>query len=877
MKPRFALELTNEAVSLLERGPDGWVRLGEAAFDAEDFDARLAMLREIAQKRAPEGFTSKLILPNSQILYFECQVTGPDQATRRAEIRAALDGRTPYPLSELVFDFSRSGNRARVAVVAGVTLDEAEAFADANGFNPVAFVAAPEPDRFAGEPFFGPTSVVSNYLADGIRLDRDQDPVRVVADLPSDASPPEIDPEALPAEAPEAGTPAERVSEEATTVETGASETDPRADIKAETADGAATDPVEDEAPFIAVMEDEEHETAAPPPETVPPVEPATVDEPLLAEMSPIANIVPAPDPSDDGADPALAEDDAETEDDEDTVGQPATMIPTFHSQRDHGEAGGKPQGEAGSRLATIVPRLGGAASLPEAESSTARVARLVVEKRGGSTADLGLTATRPSGLRAGLPTWALPAGLAAAVAVTALGAWALFLREPVVVETAAAPETVTATGSESSTFPAVTTGADPTPAPVPRAVPDLPTPTISDAAPAPTASGAADTSGSADLGADTSVARAKADPAGADALPASDPALPPQPAPPPFGTLLRYAADGSIIATPDGVTTPGGFTLFAGRPPRLPTARPESVIAAAQPQPTPDAETPTESSADPAEAPETVAPPDPRVVGKAPRGRPATLVVPAPPVETTPPAAPENAPDASPAPGDQTTLPPLSPPVDPRHAARRPSARPDKIVAAAEAKRNADEAIAEAAASAARAEAEAAERALESASPLAVTSSRKPAQRSAAAVSAAAAARLAAATPAPASVDSGAVEAALAEAQASAEPEPASAPATEDIDEPELTEGIATLPTTRTVAKKSTFANAIDLGDINLIGVYGSSAARRALVRLPSGRYVKVKVGDRLDGGQVAAIGDTELRYVKKGKTLVLRIMDKG
>ncbi len=91
-------------------------------------------------------------------------------------------------------------------------------------------------------------------------------------------------------------------------------------------------------------------------------------------------------------------------------------------------------------------------------------------------------------------------------------------------------------------------------------------------------------------------------------------------------------------------------------------------------------------------------------------------------------------------------------------------------------------------------------------------------------------------------------------------------------MDEPEPEEGIATLPTTRTVAKKSTYANAIDLGDVNLIGVYGSSSNRRALVRMPNGRFVKVQVGDRLDGGKVAAISDGELRYVKKGKNIVLR-----
>lgn len=877
MKPRFALDLTNEAVSLLERGADGWVRLGEAAFDAEDFDARLAALKDLARARAPEGFTSKLILPNSQILYFDCQITGPDQATRRAEIRAALDGRTPYPLSELVFDFSRSGNRARVAVVAGVTLDEAEAFADANGFNPVAFVAAPEPDRFAGEPFFGPTSVVSNYLADGVRLDRDQDPVRVVADLSAAVAPHGDGPGELSAAAPETGAEVGGV----VAIDLPPPAADPAPDMLADPADTDASDLPLEEAPFIAVTEEEEVFDQPPEPEAA--SEPVPVDEAPEAGTPPAEEIAAGPAPSDDVPPDDVPPDDAPSDDvdsaaagevtagaegDEEAIEEPA--VPAFHSQRDPGEAPGEPRAEAGSRLATIVPRLGGASALAETEASTARVARLVVEKRGIAAPDAGLTASRPVPPRIGPPAWALPAGIAAVVAATALGAWALFLRDPA-VEIASAPETVAAAGTAQPSAQVVTTSPDPAPAPAPRAVPDLPKPAVSVATPAPTTSAAADTSGAADLGADSPVARAKADPAGAEMALAGDPALPPQPVPPPFGTLLRYDASGSIIATPDGVMTPGGFTLIAGRPPRLPAARPQSITTAAQPLPTPAAEATSE------EAP--TAPPDPRVVGKQPRPRPASLAVPTPPADPVPETVPGDGttPGTSPAPDDQTALPPPAPPVDPRHAARKPAARPDAILATAEARRSADEAIAEAAASAALAEAQATETALAAASQLAVASSRKPAPRSAVAVSAAAAARLAAATPAPAPVDSGAVEAALAEAQASAEPEPASAPAPADIDEPEPTEGIATLPTTRTVAKKSTFANAIDLGDINLIGVYGSSAARRALVRLPSGRYVKVKVGDRLDGGQVAAIGDNELRYVKKGKTLVLRIMDKG
>ena len=78
-------------------------------------------------------------------------------------------------------------------------------------------------------------------------------------------------------------------------------------------------------------------------------------------------------------------------------------------------------------------------------------------------------------------------------------------------------------------------------------------------------------------------------------------------------------------------------------------------------------------------------------------------------------------------------------------------------------------------------------------------------------------------------------------------------------------------IPSKTSVAKQATVKNAINLRKINLIGVYGNPSNRRALVRLSNGRYEKVEVGDRIDGGRVSAIGDNELRYVKRGRNVVL------
>jgi hypothetical protein len=82
-------------------------------------------------------------------------------------------------------------------------------------------------------------------------------------------------------------------------------------------------------------------------------------------------------------------------------------------------------------------------------------------------------------------------------------------------------------------------------------------------------------------------------------------------------------------------------------------------------------------------------------------------------------------------------------------------------------------------------------------------------------------------------------------------------------------------IPSSASVAREATVKNAISLRRVNLIGVYGRPTDRRALVRLANGRYQKVQVGDRIDGGQVSAIGDSELRYQKSGRNVVLKMPD--
>ena len=80
-------------------------------------------------------------------------------------------------------------------------------------------------------------------------------------------------------------------------------------------------------------------------------------------------------------------------------------------------------------------------------------------------------------------------------------------------------------------------------------------------------------------------------------------------------------------------------------------------------------------------------------------------------------------------------------------------------------------------------------------------------------------------------------------------------------------------IPSSASVARQATQNDVLNLRRLNLIGVYGTSSNRRALVRLASGRYVKVKVGDKIDGGRIVAIGQDQLRYQKGSRSTTLRM----
>lgn len=941
MKPGFALSLSDERIDLLARTPGGWANLGTADPASDDLDAQMAALRARAAASASDGFQTKVILPPSQILYAEVSAPGPDQASRRAQIEAALDGRTPYRVDELVFDWSGDGPVVQVAVVARLTLDEAEGFAEDFDFAPVAFVTVPEPGQFAGEPFFGPTKRQAAHLPAGAQFERDTDPVRLdQPPLPAADAAEMVEEEAgvtatEPAPDPEA---------EPEPVAEGVAEVEPGADAEAEHPESEHAESEHPEAGDEA--ETSRAQDMAPPAH----VEAGTeTDEAPFADVSDEGDIFADYDGEWRSVRPIVDDTDAPAEDS--PAG--AAPVPGFASHRPAALAAAATGATGPSRLEAITSRIqmtqtrGPAPKAPPAPARAATPPRAQPLLRSPSLPPLdpGAAEAGDTLIRA-LDRVRAPVGVAeqrqrhqrnrrmlgtatTAAAVLFAGVvglwWWYFETRPALPE----PQTVATAPEAAAPAPAPEPATEPAPGPAPEQVVEAapatdeaaadaeaaanstaPTPaeTVAEVEPAatpeaarpaapktapqtapgtvqraPVAAGQDEPAPSlpalapaiaANPGPDAEVGRpgaasesavALAPPAAlsASGTESSDRPAPAQPVPTAFGALQRFDADGNIIATAEGVRTPQGFLLIAGRPDNAPPARPAEIQAlaaalAAAAAPTeapagaPDT-TVTPAPAEPEPAAEAVPQPlDPATAAKRPVTRPAAIQPPAPE-----PVTPE---PTTTAPDDQASAAPLPPP-DPVTAARRPLARPAAIAAAAPS----TAALSTAALSTAAPEStpEAAPAPVVTASRYAVATSPSP-------------------TPRP-NLLNRAVEQALAAALAEAAPEaPAEAPAEvaaahEELDEPEPESAAPDIPTTANVAKNATIANAIDLGEMSLIGIVGSASRQRALVRTSKGRILTVTVGDKLDGGKVSGIGDGQLTYVKNGKTHVLKMTNKG
>jgi len=155
----FALFLSPEGIALAHRQTAGhWALIAEAPLDGDDLDAAMAGLKAAATARGGEKAPVLLVLPDDQVLYTSFTAPADNPALVEERITEGLEGMTPYPVTELSFDWRAiEDDRVKVAVVAKETLGEATEFAATHGFEAAGFAAMPPAERFPAMPLFGET------------------------------------------------------------------------------------------------------------------------------------------------------------------------------------------------------------------------------------------------------------------------------------------------------------------------------------------------------------------------------------------------------------------------------------------------------------------------------------------------------------------------------------------------------------------------------------------------------------------------------------------------------------------------------------------------------------------------------------------------
>ncbi len=855
----------------------------------------LHMLRKLAAKAKIKRVRSKLIIPDGQIKYLTIDTGDIDEDARREAAQQALEGATPYPVDKLAFDISAEGAKTHIAAVARETLAEAEAFAVEHKFNPVSFVAAPEDAGFLGEPFFGQTEHAAKILKgdatvvpDGIRVvvvshpdqtaEANNAPENAKADIadspapaedegptPSDAAPeaddapqepasesaatfaePRKDADAPKAQTDESGDAAK--SGDADTLDTpdgsdapkagrdttpvAASTDTPHADSAD---DGAGADADTAKTPALMGFASRRRGNGA---DAAPPAalggvtrDPPDSRPARRLTISDSPNEAAAPPPP-----PALSPQQAAAQ-----SLRAAPPIADVPAQRlDAEEPPARKTGFLSRRKPKRVPpappsasdraaRTATAAANAEAQRMTVFGARSDVQV-GGKPRFLGLILTAILLVfLAGVAAWAsvfLDEGLAKffpkrerTLASTLPADAERSLAEDVGATVELEP---TEQSDDSLIVASLNEGLSDGLTPEEAAVLDA----LRNPQPDPTE-------------------QPELDQAALEARYAVTGIWPKAPDIPPEPTGLIQLEDlyvtgidpvspaldaialpdaGSFVtdvALPDVASPPAAGTRFAfdadGRV--VPTVEgaltPEGfTVFLGRPPVLPPAD-PRSTAETPEAEPETLTPDTRQLAGQRPRARPSDLV-----------EQNERATFGGLSRSELAELRPRLRPAAPQEIA---TAVPETDTAAV------DEAVAEANAAAS-----------EPISPLATAQSYRPQTR-------------------PRNFARTVARATSTASAASAAPQRVAAVAPRTV--------TPAIPSTASVAREATVRNAINLSRVNLIGVYGTPSNRRALVRLRNGRYQKVAVGDRFDGGRVSAIGDSELRYQKGNRNLILKM----
>ncbi|MBR9651186.1 hypothetical protein [Thalassovita aquimarina] len=859
----------------MHRVPTGWHLVGSVRFDDDDLTGALDDLREAAFRLEPDGLTSKLVLPDEQIKYLDIPVGGAGPNSYEAMANRAMEGASPYDLSELAIDWVEKDGQLQIAAVARETLAEAEAFAHEHQFNPVSFVARTSDGVFFGEPFFGGTHAATELF--GGPVTPDKEPIKIIGSArPSE---PETAPEPTRAEQPETAAdpaPKPKTPKQAPLIEEIGV---PSFDIinGPEQAPEASPEPATD-----ATSEPEDYEEAARlaeqelgPDRPLTPEEEemlkafeaeaadATADLPAAPSSEPPAaetpaSIKPAPEAEnpDGTTTPPLSFSTVRAKRDE----APDSAPPLSGAQRGLAEA--KDPDNQGPDVSKPIPVaetqaddpsaaiLDMAASLrptePQEPARSSRKSFFNRGKRSGATSDRGnKTATRKEPLPDSLPATApvsVPEPETEAERLTVFGA-----REG------------DAVGGKPRYLGLVLTALLLVFLVVMAAWASFSTDGLAslfrrDAGDSVAAALSPEMATEEELAEAGTPATATTEPPLDEAIALPAPELEPEPdlpdalqdTPDPAAlptlqsTEERYATTGIWQAAPDQPDVPGTSALDD-----LYVASIDHPVLAFDAVALPDPKL-MSGDASPAMPSDPVAAGtrfdfDQRGLVKAsPEGSltPEGIVI----YSGKPPATPPKWPERQEGRSEVNEL------ENTRLAALRPRTRPEDLIEQTERNNLGGRTRVELAALRPRLRPESAQEQAADDKPTAnaVVASLLPKNR-------------------PTN---------FSDIVARTEKQSEVQLATGSIFKPEAVQ--PALPTKASVARQATVKNQINLRKINLIGVYGQPSNRRALVRLSSGRYKKVKVGDRINGGKVAAIGESELRYVKSGRSITLK-MPKG
>ncbi len=871
MKPVFALSLSFEGITLLVRAAGGWRRIGSVPPEDADFLDKIARIKAdaIALDRGP--LRCKVVIPDDQIRYMTIETGAQSYYDRRAAARLALDGATPYAVEDLAYDICEDGPRTHVAAVARETLAEAEGFCLDHGLEPLCFVASPGDAGFLGEPFFATARHAETVLDKGEEVETDG--IAVVDLGPLEAAPPPASEPAPPPEPePEPEITPNFVSRR-----------------KPDTAsDGAAPQEAREKprlsasAPAQSLVQSLKATKAGKPKVDAP--RPDAAEKVKFPEK--LGGAPPPPPRRKPGEKPALEALAARkpVEDNPDTAPAPEAKAPIIDRDalaREMARKGAELTAKAAKAIAARPKDAAASQAAPsprkqEAERLTVFGARAADKPQavGGKPRALGMILT--------VVLLIFIAGVAAWSALFMEDGLGRFFRsdaELVSVPDQPAPVLAPVAQPEALAQPGAIR-----PQSRPEVVADegiadaalADAETVETVAAAPESAAETETETATGPEPDTETAAVDEPPAApAPALNTAEPEQPPEPAPqvaeaPPEPVIdplrapasgapmtqeqaqARYAVTGIWPRAPQEPQTPGVIELddfyIASIDPAttmqdalalpVPQASDHDRPLNAQPlPPAPGSSFDLGSDGRVTPSPEGTLSPEGFLVYL---GRPPVV----------PPPTPER---ATPEPATTEAPAPTTPRIRPRQ-------RPGDLIEETERTQFGGRTRTELASLRPRlrpggAQAQAAVQPLvpgvdtNDATAEAIIASLAPRPRPGNISS-----LVEDANPTPASLGS--------TAGALIAPRPAPS-----------TSSAPSLPSSASVARQATVKNAINLRQVNLIGVYGTPSARRALVRLPSGRYRKVQVGDRIDGGQVVAIGDSELRYQKGSRNLTLKI----